>query len=395
MMPMPEIGNIQKELRQAHLDGWLFCDHHHRDPIAYRILGLAENLATRRWFYFIPARGQPKKLVHRIESGMLDSLPGKKAEYSAWPELAGRLRGILGRAKTVAMQYSPNNAIPVVSLVDAGTLELVRSFRKKVVSSADLVQLFEARWTPQQLDSHLAAGVIVDGIMADAFKEIAFALGQGRELNEFELQQWILDRFHKLNLETDDPPIVAVNRNSSNPHYQPTARLHLPIRRNDFVLLDIWAKQKLPHAVYYDITWTGFVGRETTPRHRQIFEIVREARDRAVDFVQESVSRGRPIAGWQVDDVCRRHIRRKGFGKYFTHRTGHSIGRDVHGNGANMDNFETHDTRPILPGTCFSIEPGIYLPEFGIRSEVDVYVDASAARVTGTVQQQPVPILAL
>ncbi len=395
MIPMADIAAIQKELRQAHLDGWLFCDHHHRDPIAYRILGLSEDMATRRWFYFIPARGQPRKLVHRIERAMLDSLPGRKSEYSTWPELAARLRGMLGGAKSIAMQYSPNNAIPLVSLVDAGTVELVRSFRKKVVSSADLVQLFEARWSPQQLASHLAAGAVLDRIVIDAFKEIAAAVGQGRELDEFKLQQWILDRFRASGLETDDPPIVAVNENSGNPHYQPTAELHRPIRPGDLVLLDIWAKQKLPDAVYYDITWVGFVGQEAAPRHCQVFEVVKEARDRAVSFVQESISQGRPIAGWQVDDVCRSRIRRAGFAKYFTHRTGHSIGRDVHGNGANMDNFETHDTRCILPGTCFSIEPGIYLPAFGIRSEVNVYVARSAARVTGKVQQQLVPILAL
>ncbi len=395
MMAMADIALIQKELRQTHLDGWLFCDHHHRDPIAYRILGLPEHMATRRWFYFIPARGQPRKLVHRIESAMLDSLPGTKTEYSAWPELAARLRTVLGRAKTIAMQYSPNNAIPLVSLVDAGTLELVRSFHKKVVTSADLVQLFEARWTPRQLESHRAAGAVLDRIVMDAFKEIAAAASRGRELNEFELQQWILDRFRESALMTEDPPIVAVNENSGNPHYQPTAELHRPIRRGDLVLLDIWAKQKVPDAVYYDITWVGFVGREADAHHAEVFEIVKEARERAVNFVQESISQGRPIAGWQVDDVCRSHIRRAGFGKYFTHRTGHSIGRDVHGNGANMDNFETHDTRRLLAGTCFSIEPGIYLAEFGIRSEVNVYVDSATARVTGKVQQQLVPIMAL
>lgn len=392
---MLNIERIQDELRKTRLDGWLFYDHHRRDPIAYRILGLAQNMATRRWFYFIPAKGQARKLVHRIEAAILDSLPGKKAEYARWSELTQRLVSMLARAKTIAMQYSPKNAIPLISLVDAGTLELVRSFGKKVVSSADLVQLFESCWTPQQLESHLAAGAILDAIMADAFAEIASAMGRGRELNEFELQQWILDRFEKSGLEAAEPPIVAVNENSGNPHYQPTAQVHRPLRPGDLVLLDIWAKQKAPEAVYYDITWTGFVGRDAPPHIRRIFEVVKGARDRAVAFVRDSVSRKRPIAGWQVDDVCREHIRREGYGRYFTHRTGHSIGRDVHGNGANMDNFETHDTRRILPGSCFSVEPGIYLPTFGIRSEVNVYVGPSEARVTGRTQQEVVPILAL
>ena len=304
------------------------------------------------------------------------------------------LRKLLSGNRTIAMQYSPDNNIPYIGLVDAGTVELVRKFKKKVVTSADLVQKFEASWTPEQLESHLEAGKIVDRITRAAFERAAAFVREGRPLTEFELQQWIVEQFRANGLTTAEPPAAAVQPNNGNPHYEPTAGASRPIRAGDLLLLDIWAKSNRPGSVYYDITWIGYLGKRVPDSYAKIFRIVREARDRAIEFVRESVASGRAIHGWEVDHVARETIRKAGYAKYFVHRTGHSIGQDVHGNGANMDGLETRDDRKIVPRTCFSIEPGIYLPEFGMRSEVNVYVSEGEARVTGAIQQEILPLLA-
>jgi Xaa-Pro dipeptidase len=392
---MPDISAIQSELRSAKLDGWLFYDHHHRDPIAGRILGLDGNgMATRRWFYFIPAKGEPRKLVHRIEQGALDSLAGKKAVYSGWEELHKNLAKLLSGGKKIAMQYSPDNDIPYIGLVDAGTIELIRKLKKKVVSSADLVQKFEAAWTPEQLESHIAAGKIIDHVREGAFERAATFVRLGKPISEYELQQWILGEFRASGLATDEPPIAAVQPNNGNPHYEPATAGSRPIRAGDLLLLDIWAKLDQPRSVYYDITWMGFLGERVPASYAKIFKIVRQARDNAVEFVKDSIARGKTIHGWEVDRVARQTIRKAGYEKYFVHRTGHSIGQDVHGNGANMDSLETRDDRKIVPHTCFSVEPGIYMKEFGVRSEVNVYVGEKDARVTGAIQEEILALLA-
>jgi Xaa-Pro dipeptidase len=391
---MPDIKAIQTELKASKLDGWLFYDHHHRDPIAGHILGLGGNgMATRRWFYFIPSRGEPRKLVHKIEQGALDSLTGRKQTYAGWEELHKQLRKLLSGSRKIAMQYSPENNIPYIGLVDAGTIELVRKLKKKVVTSADLVQKFEAAWTPEQLESHLEAGAIVDRITRAAFERAAAFVREGKPLTEIELQMWILDQFRANGLTTAEPPIAAVQPNNGNPHYEPKPSASRPIRAGDLLLLDIWAKFDRPGSVYYDITWVGYLGARVPDAYAKIFRIVREARDRAIEFVREAVARGRTIHGWEVDRAAREVIRKAGYAKYFVHRTGHSVGQEVHGNGANMDSLETRDDRKIVARTCFSIEPGIYMPEFGIRSEVNVYVGEREARVTGAIQQEILPLL--
>jgi len=383
---------IQAALRERNIDAWLFYDHHRRDPIAYRVLGLPDGLmVTRRWFYLIPAQGEPVKLVHKIESGHLDSLPGSKRQYAAWQELFDQIKAMLTNHRDVAMQYSPNNLVFYVSLVDGGTLELIRGLGKNVVSSADLVAQFEATWSEEQIKTHFFARDAIDAITAAAFQEIGRQVRNGGT-NEHGIQQWFMEAFRRENLITDDPPIVAVNANSGNPHYEPQTEKSAPVREGDFVLLDVWAKKNTPGAVYYDITWTGFVGKAPSDRMREIFNIVRQARDTGVKTVQEAVAAGRPIAGWEVDHAVRAHIKNAGFGQYFIHRTGHSIGTEVHANGANMDDLEIHDERRILPNSCFSIEPGIYLPEFGVRSEVNVLVRPKAAEVTGKIQREIVTI---
>jgi Xaa-Pro aminopeptidase len=383
---------IQSALRDRNIDAWLFYDHHHRDPIAYRVLGLPDGLmVTRRWFYLIPAQGEPVKLVHKIEAGHLDTLPGAKHQYSGWQELFDQLKVVLAPYRDIAMQYSPNNLVFTVSLVDGGTLELIRGLGKNVVSSGDLVALFEATWTNEQIQTHYAARDKIDPITAEAFKEIGRRVRNGGT-TEHAMQQWFMEAFLRENLITDDPPIVAVNSNSGNPHYEPHAEGSAPIHEGDFVLLDVWAKLNKPGAVYYDITWTGFVGKAPSDKQRQIFEIVRGARDAGVKTVQEAVAAGRQIAGWEVDRAARDHIKKAGYGDYFIHRTGHSIGTEVHANGANMDDLEIHDERQILPNSCFSIEPGIYLPEFGVRSEVNILVRPKSAEVTGKIQREIVII---
>jgi Xaa-Pro dipeptidase len=392
---MPDISAIQNELRATKLDGWLFFDHHHRDPIAGTILGLDKNaLVTRRWFYFIPAKGEPRKMVHKIEQGTLDSLPGKKFLYAGWEELHKNLPKLLSGSKTIAMQYSPENNIPYIALVDAGTIELVRKQKKKVVSSANLVQKFEASWSAEQLEGHLEAGQIVDRITREAFQRAAKFVREGKPLSEYELQQWIMEQFRAGGLTTAEPPIVAVQPNNGNPHYEPKAGASRPIRAGDLLLLDIWAKMNRPGSVYYDITWVGYLGERVPDSYAKIFRIVKNARNAAIELVKNAVAKKKPVHGWEVDNATRAVIRKAGYGKYFVHRTGHSIGQEVHGNGANMDGLETRDDRKIVPHTCFSVEPGIYLPEFGIRSEVNVYVGENEARVTGAIQEEILPLLA-
>ncbi|MEE9235579.1 MAG: M24 family metallopeptidase, partial [Candidatus Acidoferrales bacterium] len=389
-----DLKGIQAELQRRGFDGWLLYDILHRDPIAYRVLKLVPGMTKRRWFYFIPAQGAPQKLVHRVEPRRLDALPGDKHDYAAWGELHEKLKLLLGSGKKVAMQYSPLNNIPYVSLADAGTVELVRSLGKEVVSSGDLVQQFEARWTKEQYELHKAAGRAVDEILPATFAEIGAAVKEGRKVTEHSLQQWVLKQFQARGLTTEDAPIVAVNEHSSDPHFEPSPENRRAIAAGDWVLLDIWGKLKQPGSVYYDITWVGYVGDSVPPRYHEIFDVVRAARDAAVEFVANAVAKGETIRGYQVDDVARRVVRRHGYGDAFVHRTGHSIGEEVHSTGANMDNLETHDDREIIPGTCFSVEPGIYLRDFGVRLEVDVYVGERQAGVTGAVQKEIVRIKA-
>ncbi len=384
---------IQSELQTREIDGWLFFDHHRRDPLAYRILGLPDDVeATRRWYYLIPAQGEPRKLVHRIEGRALDALPGEKECYSSWSDQQKRLQELLNDCSRIAMQYSPNCSIPYVSNVDAGTIELIRGFGKQVVSSANMVQIFEARWTSEQLSMHLEAGRRVDQTRRDAFDLIGERLRAHESVTEYEVQQFILSRFSQSNLITNHGPIVAINEHASDPHYEPSVATSLPIKAGDLVLIDLWAKLPDPQAVYYDVTWVGFCGEDIPAQIQAVFDVVRDARKAASRFVIEHTKAGQELAGFQVDDVARGWVEERGFGEFFFHRTGHSIGTDVHGTGANMDNLESHDDRTVIPNTCFSIEPGIYLPTFGIRSEVNLYVDADAAMVTGEEQEQLIRI---
>ena len=389
-----DIQGIQNDLRAAKLDGWLFYDFRGRDPIALRVLQLPDGMRTRRWFYFVPAKGEPRKLVHKIETESLASLPGETLYYAAQDELRNNLAKILRRAKRIAMQYSPKNEIPYVAMVDAGTIELVRSSGPKVVSSADLVQKYEACWSAAQLESHLAAGAAIDRIVREAFRHAAKSVRGNIPLTEYDLKQWILKEFDAAGIVTEEGPDIAVGPHASDPHYAPLPGKSSQIREGDLLLLDVWGKTKALGSVYYDVTWVGYLGAKVPEKYAKIFRIVREARDKATELIRSSIAAGKPLQGWQVDKAARGVIEKAGYGKYFFHRTGHSIGEKIHGNGVNMDGLETHDARHLIPRTCNSVEPGIYLPEFGIRSEVDVYIGEREARVTGAVQTEILALLA-
>lgn len=380
---------IQEQLRDQKLDGWLLFDHHRRDPIAYRILGLdPKQHITRRWYYMIPAQGEPLGLVHRIEAGMLGDAPGARLRYSSWVEQVDGLRTLIGARRKIAMQFSPLCAIPYISLVDGGTIDLIRSLGAEVVASAELVQFFEARLDQNGLDSHLQAGRLVDRIRAEAFQLIADRVRNNGEIGEFEVAQFIRTRFAQDGLITESGPIVGVNQNAGNPHYEPDREHNQSIRKDNFVLLDMWAKLDRADAVYYDITWTGYGGRQIPDQIQNVFQTITSARDAAIETVVSAMSNKHDLRGFQVDDAARSVISKAGFGPSFTHRTGHSIGLEIHGNGANMDNLETHDDRRIIPWTCFSIEPGVYLENFGVRSEVNMFVLDESATVTGEIQKQ-------
>jgi len=388
---------IQSAIREAGCDGWLFYDHHHRDPIAGRILGLdAKAHVTRRWFYFVPAVGEPRKLVHRIEQGRLDSLPGTKAQYSSWQELAIGIEAMLFDVTRVAMQYSPNNAIMYISMVDAGTVEFLRGLGKQVVSSADMVSQFEAVLSEEQVASHGVAQRAIDAILAEGWLEIGRRLrpasGAAQPYTEYDHVQWLSEAMRREGLVWESGPNVSVNANCSDSHYDPTPEHSSTIAEGDFLLIDIWARQDKPATVFYDITWTGVVGREPSEREQLVFQTVVNARDAAIDAVERAFAHDQPIRGFEADDAAREVIRAAGFGEYFTHRTGHNIAQELHGAGAHLDNLETHDERRLLANTCFSVEPGIYLPEFGVRSEIDMMTAPGKAWVTGKMQRELVRI---
>ena len=385
------LAAIQSALQEAQLDGWLFYDHHHRDPLAYRILGLdAGAHVTRRWFYFIPATGEPRKLVHRIETFRLDSVPGSKTEYSSWQELESELKTLLSGASTIAMQYSPRNAIMYVGLVDAGTIEVLRELGKTIVSSADLVSRFEAALTEAQIASHFEAQRRLDVILAEGFDQIGNAARTGSGTDEFTMVTRLKEAIERAGMVTEHGPNVSSGPNSADSHYEPTLASSRPIRSGDFLLIDIWAKlANDPAAVWYDITWTATVDRSPTDREQLIFTTVRDARDAAIRTVQQAFTPGTPLQGWQPDEAARTVIRNAGFADAFTHRTGHNIATELHGAGAHLDNLETHDMRLILPNTCFSVEPGLYFPgSFGIRSEINMITRPGNAVVTGRTQTE-------
>lgn len=392
---MFDLDAIQAALREFGLDGWLLYDFRGSNVLARRVLGLdGKPVMSRRFFYAVPAHGEPRKLVHRIEPGALNHLPGDATVYLRWQELEAGVQKLVAGMSRVAMEYSPRNANPYIAKVDAGTIELVRSFGAEPVPSGDLIQLFEATWDDEQWRMHREAEVHTKSAYDLAWSLIADTTRRGGSITECGVQSAIMDHFHRNGLTTYSPPIVAVGPHSGDPHFETCPATDTPIRDGDFVLLDLWAKVDRPRAVYSDLTRVGFVGQTVPDRYESVFQIVARARDAAIATVCDAYAAGRPVQGWEVDRAARRVIDDAGYGEYFIHRTGHSIGQEVHGNGANMDDLETHEERLVLRRTCFSVEPGIYRPEFGVRSEINVFVDGEGqVHVTGGLQTHVVPIL--
>ncbi|HSR50780.1 MAG TPA: M24 family metallopeptidase [Acidobacteriota bacterium] len=367
------VKRIQDSLKEAGLPAWLFYGFHEIDPIALRILRFGEGYhATRRWFYLVPAEGSPTKLVHRIESGMLDHLPGDKTVYLRWQELRQGLKQLLKGTPQAAMQYS---SLPYISRVDAGTVDQVREAGCDPVSSENLVQIFEAVWSPAQLKGHHRSAEILTRTVNQAFEYAAERLRKGERVPETDIQDFILRAFEREDLVTDSPPIVGVDEHAGNPHYSPTAESHGLLEKDRFLLIDLWAKENKPGAVFADITWTAYFGSEVPDKISQVFEVVRSGRDAGFELLRQRWEQGAPVEGWEVDDAARKVISEAGYGDDFVHRLGHNLGEETHGNGVNFDNLETHDVRQVIPGIGCTIEPGVYLPEFGIRSEIDVYMD--------------------
>ena len=377
------ISEVQEQLKKTKIDGWLLYDFQGLNPIARKLIGVQGHLLTRRWFYWIPRSGSPVVLCHRIEQQGFPHVVGTQQVFKSWQEMHAGLQQILAEAKTLAMEYAPQCSIPYVSRIDAGTMELIKSLGKEVVSSADLVQFFEARWSSEQFHTHQEASRRLMQILFDSFQAVGFAIRSGNPISEFSLQQAIWGKYREQGLVSSAPPIIAVNANTGNPHYEPREERSSPIQSGDLLLLDLWAKMDGPNSVYADYTWVAYLGDQIPERYVRIWQIVRESRDAALRFVQDCYRRKIDIRGWQVDSAAREVIAREGYGENFVHRTGHSIGEEDHGNGANMDGLETKDERLLIPRTCFSIEPGIYFPEFGIRSEVNVFLGDEEVFVTG------------
>jgi Xaa-Pro dipeptidase len=389
------LDEIASALGDARLDGWLFYDFRLSDPLAYRILGVSDDgIATRRWFCFVPARGQPRAIVSAVEAHRLDAIAAEKIVYRSHTEMLAALRTVLGGAHRIAMDYSPRCAIPYVSRVDAGTVEIVRAMNIEVVTAADLIQRFEATLTKEQLGSHQRAARALRAIVDETFIEIAQLISADRAISEVSVQESVMARFAARGLVTHAPPIVAVNEHSADPHYGPTPHNDLAIRRGDFILLDLWAKEAAPDSIYADFTWVAFAGDKVPAEHARVFKIVTDARDATVDLVYRRVTAGEPVSGREADRAARSVIEAAGFGDVFVHRTGHSIGREVHGTGANLDSLETLDDRALIDNTCFSVEPGIYLAgKFGVRSELDMTIEGGRAMVSGEPRQREIVAL--
>jgi len=391
-----DLEAVQASLREFGLDGWLFYDFRGSNLLARRVLGLdGKPPGSRRFFYYVPVQGVPHKLVHRIEAGALDDLPGAKTVYLRWQELEAGVAQLLVGSRRVAMEYAPRVSNPYVSRVDAGTIELVRGSGVEVVSSGDLIQQFESTWDDAQWQMHREAEKVTKSAYDLVFPLIAERVRQGGTIREIEVQSAIMDHFHRNGLTTYSPPIVAVGPHSGDPHYEPVAGRDGTIGAGDFVLIDLWAKLDRPRSVYSDLTRVGYVGDVVPAQYEEIFAIVARARDAAIACVRERYAAGRPLKGWEVDAAGRRVIDEAGYGPHFIHRIGHNIGQEVHGNGANMDDLETHEERLVLRRTCFSVEPGLYFDDFGVRSEVNVFVDGDGTvHVTGGLQTKVLPILA-
>ncbi|HET9940799.1 MAG TPA: M24 family metallopeptidase [Candidatus Eisenbacteria bacterium] len=395
------VRRIQEALREDGVPAWLLFDFHGSNPISRKVAGMVSGpdgpKTTRRWFYLVPAQGEPVKIVHRIEPSSLDHLPGEALVYLRWQELrdalAKAVASVPGPDRVVAMEYSPDAALPYLSRVDAGTVEMVRAAGAGVVSSADLAQRFDGTLAPEAREDHKRTGLVLNGIMAAAFARVRDRVRAGAPLTEVSLQAWILEQFQAEGLVADDPPAVAVNDHAGDPHFTTRAEHDRPLRRGDLLMIDAWCRRPAPGSVYADYTQVAMVDSTVPEKQAEIFAVVRDARDAAIETVRRALRADTSIRGCDVDDAARGVIQARGYGDRFLHRTGHSIGEEVHANGVHLDNLETRDERRLIDGTLVSVEPGIYLPEFGIRSEVNLLIDRGDAIVTAEPYQRELPAL--
>ena len=392
---MFDLSATQHALREFGFDAWLLHDFRGSNVLARRILDLdGKPTTSRRFYYLVPAEGEPIRLVHRIETSALDHLPGSKQVYLRWQDLEAKLAGLVAGRGRVAMEYSPRNNIPYISRTDAGTMEVIQGAGADVASSGDLIQRFEATWDADQWAMHLEAETFTTAAFDLAWKFLAEKTRDGGSTSEYEVQSLVMDHFKRNGLTTYSPPIAAVNGHGGDPHFETTKAHDTPIREGDYFLLDLWAKMDRPRSVYSDLTRVAYVGDAVPDTYAELFSIVADARDAAITKVKDAYAANEPLRGWEVDDACRKVIDDAGHGPQFVHRTGHNIGQEVHGNGANMDNLETREERLVMRRTCFSVEPGIYRDDFGIRSEVDVFIDAHGkVHVTGGLQDRVVALL--
>ncbi len=392
-----DIAAIQQALGEDGLDGWLLYDFHGSNPIARRLVGLDDigALTTRRWYYLIPAAGDPRGLVHAIERDRLDHLPGTSTTYAGHGALEHGLAQLLAGCRVVAMEYSPRCAIPYVSRVDGGTIDTIRAHDVEVRSSGDLIQRFEAVWSAAALDTHLAAADALYRIKDRAFELVGARFESRTPVTELEIQDKMADWFVEAGLVSDSRPVVAAQENAGDPHYLPTEQRHRQVGPDEILLLDLWGKLDQPGAVFADITWMGYTGTTVPTRYASAFDVIRDARDTAVDLVDGRVRDGHPLQGWEVDRAARERVAAAGLADHFVHRTGHSLGEEVHGNGVHLDDFETHDDRRLLTGAGVTVEPGVYFEDFGLRTEINLFVERDGARVTGPRQTEIRPLVSL
>jgi Xaa-Pro aminopeptidase len=373
-----DVAAIQAVLREAKLDGWLLYDFHGVNPVVRLLLGL-RGMATRRLFVFLPATGEPVAVAHRIELQPLEGFPGRVIPYSAWRELEAALRATVSD-KRVAMEISQDDSVPYLDRVPLGVAQYLERFGVTIVPSDELVSQFAARWSPDDAQKHRAAASQLAGIAQQAFRDVGDALANGRALSELDVQRSVLAAIERAGLQTQDAPIAAFGPHSANPHYEPQGGADGMLRPGQVVLLDLWGCY--PGSVYADQTWMAHAG-PAPDDVRHVWHTVRDARDAVIARLAEACAHGERIRGADLDDVARGTIERAGYGEAFVHRTGHSIDRDLHGSGPHLDNYETRDERTLLPGSGFSVEPGVYLPErFGVRSEINVLLHADRPEVT-------------
>ena len=384
------IESAQEFIRASGLRGWLTRDYRYTNPVFLSALGTHVDHLTRPVWLYIPGDGDPVVIAHEVDAGRFPPGSPSVRRYGNRDSMVDALRDALPRSGQVAMEYSPMYELPRVGRVDAGTIELVRSLGPEVVSSGDVIQHATERWSEKQLASHMSAVESLHTIVIDAFEFVGENVRW--KLTEHDVAEFIRGRFDRAGLVTADGPVVAFEEHSSDPHYEPMPGESAVIRRNGWLLIDLWARLDEEDSIYADITWNAHVGGPPSARQQHVFDVVAAARDAGFRLLEDAVLDGRYPQGWEADAAARQVITEAGYADYFVHRLGHSLGREVHSNGVNLDGWETRDTRTVIQGVGVTIEPGIYLPDFGVRSEIDVYMAPDGPMATGAVQQEVIVI---